>query len=69
MPKGMIYANDSGGLDAVTISVRVEYAPINEYGVETGGYSTLGSESWTMATNTPQRFTTFYSVAPGRESV
>lgn len=69
MPKGMFYANDSGGLDAVTVSVRVEYAHINEYGVETGGYSTLGSESWTMATNTPQRFTKFYSVAPGRYSI
>ena len=69
MPKGMFYANDSGGLDSVTISVRVEYAPINEYGVETGGYSVLGTESWTMATSTPQRISKRYSVASGRYNV
>ena len=69
MPKGMFYANDEGGLDPVHISVRFEYAPIDMYGNPTAGFSTLGTESWTLATNTPQRFSRRYSVPPGRYQV
>lgn len=69
MPKGMFYANDEGGLDAVSITVLIEAGPIDMYGVATGPYVVLGSETWTMATNTPQRFSRRYSVASGRYQV
>ncbi|CAB4123546.1 Tip attachment protein J, partial [uncultured Caudovirales phage] len=69
LPQGLFYANDAGGLDARTVSWRVVVRKIDDSGVAIGGYQTLGSETFTAATNTPQRLTYRYDVAPGRYEI
>lgn len=53
LPNGLFYANNSGGMDARTISFDVE-ARLIINGVPTGDWFLLGSDTITMATNTPQ---------------
>lgn len=53
LPNGLFYANNSGGLDARTISFDVE-ARLLINGAPAGDWFLLGSDTITMATNTPQ---------------
>ncbi len=69
MPRGLYYANTSGGLDPRTITWEVQARAIDDDGVAVGGWMTLGSESFTAATNTPQRLSHRYAVAAGRYEV
>lgn len=68
-PQGMFYANDEGGLDAVTITFTVEAQPIDNNGAPAGDWVTLGAESFSAATATPQMKTYRYNVAEGRYQV
>ena len=54
-PRGLYYANDSGGLDAKSVSFTSEARAIDDDGVAIGSWFTLGTESITAATTTPQR--------------
>jgi len=69
--RGLYYANNAGGLNSVSISWTVEARPIDDLGSPTGSgaYTTLGNESLTAATTTPQRVSKRYSVTPGRYQV
>ncbi len=68
-PRGFYYANDSGGLDARTITWDVQARTIDDDGVATGAWITLGSETHTAATNTAIRLSFKYPVTSGRYEV
>lgn len=67
--RGLYYANDSGALDSKSITVLIEARPIDAAGSPTGGWATLGTETLTGATTTPQRRSFRYTVAAGRYEV
>ena len=69
MPRGLYYANTSGGLDARTIAWEVEARSIDDDGLALGGWVQLAAESVTAATNTAQRRSDRYSVASGRYEI
>jgi hypothetical protein len=69
MPRGVYYANDSGGLNSVSISWTVEAQAINDLGVATGSWFTLGSHTYSAATTTPQRLSYKYKVPEARYQV
>ena len=69
MPRGLYYANDSGGLTSVGVSWLAEAQLINDLGVAVGSWFSLGSESHSAATTTPQRKSYSYAVASGRYQV
>jgi len=69
MSRGLYYANESGGLDAVSISWTVEAQQINDVGAAVGGWFVLGAQSYSAATTTPQRLSYKYAVASGRYQV
>lgn len=68
-PKGLYYANDSGGLTAKTVTLEFEYQEIDDSGTPVGGWATLANVSKTLATNTPQRFTFEIAVTAARYQV
>jgi len=68
-PRGLYYANDSGGLSAVAISFTVEARAIDNSGAPLGSYVTLATETLTAATNTPQRYSFRYTVTAARYEV
>lgn len=65
-PRGMFYANDSGGLSSVSISVQAEVCEIDDSGTEIGSWTTVVSKTYTGATATPQRYSEKASVTAGR---
>lgn len=77
LPQGLYYANDDGGLSSRTTGVEVQYQAIDDDGDPFGNWYQLGDGSdgqpgiykWTMATNTPQRFTVKQKVDSGRYHV
>ncbi|MBI1326998.1 MAG: phage tail protein [Alphaproteobacteria bacterium] len=69
LPKGLYYANDSGGLNSRTASWDVEVRLIDDDGVALGSWFNLGSESITDNTNTAIRKTYKYPVPAGRYEV
>lgn len=77
LPQGLYYANDRGGLDSRSTGVEVRYQQIDDNGDFIGNWQQLGEGNdgqpgiykWTMATNTPQRFTVKEKVDPGRYQV
>ena len=69
LPRGLYYANDAGGLDSRSASWKVEARSIDAEGDPLNDWFTLGSESLTAATTTPQRRTYLYPVAAGRYEV
>lgn len=69
MPRGLYYANDGGGLDAISTSWTVEAQAVNDIGVSIGSWFTLGTESHTAATTTPVRLSKKYAVTAGRYQV
>lgn len=68
-PRGLYYANDSGGLDARSVTFTVEARTIDSGGSPTGSYVTLGTETVTGATSTPQRYSFRYTGLSGRYEV
>lgn len=69
MPRGLYYANDSGGLNGVGTSWTVEAQPIDGAGASTGDWFLLGNESHSAATTTPHRLSYKYDVPQGRYQV
>lgn len=69
MSRGLYYANDGGGLDTVGISWTAEAQLIDDTGAALAGWATLGTESYSAATTTPQRLSYKYKVSPGRYQV
>ncbi len=68
-PRGLYYANDSGGLDSKTITWKAEAQQIDDYGTAIGAWFTLGNETLSAATTTPLRSSYSYSVPSGRYQV
>ncbi len=68
-PRGLYYANDGGGLESRSIQWEVQARAIDDQGVANGSWTTLGSESYSDATNTAQRQSFKYAVTPGRYEV
>ncbi|MDF3837159.1 phage tail protein [Cupriavidus basilensis] len=54
LPNGLFYANNSGGMDARTVSFVAEAQWIRDDGSPFGNWWEMGSDTITMATNTPQ---------------
>lgn len=69
MPKGLYFAGDDGALSSKTITWKVEVRSIDELGQPTGDWSVIGTESFTAATNVPQRRTYSYNIDPSRYEV
>ncbi|WP_288078446.1 host specificity factor TipJ family phage tail protein [Pseudomonas sp.] len=67
--RGLYYANDDGSLSARSASWRVEAQRLDDAGTPITGWSTLGTETLSAATTTPQRQTYRYNVTPGRYQV
>ncbi len=69
LPRGLFYATDSGGLSEVSVTFIVEARLIDDAGAPAGSWTTLGSETITAATTTPQRRSYRYGVPGGRYEV
>lgn len=66
LPRGLYYANDSGGLDEVSVSFAGEYRLIDNSGTPIGNWTSGFSQTVTLKTTTPQRFSYRVAVASGR---
>ena len=69
MPKGLYYANDRGGLDQRTITWATQSRIIDSQGIALSNWTEVGTETFTAATNTPQRLTYNYKVKPARYEI
>jgi sulfur carrier protein ThiS len=69
LPRGLYYANDTGGLETRSLRWRIEAQGIDDGGEPIGDWFVLGEESHSAATNTALRFTFDYPVTPGRYTV
>lgn len=69
MPRGLYYAQDDGSLASKSVTWVVEAQPINASGAPIGGWTTLGTETYSAATNTAQRASYRYAVSAGRYQV
>ena len=68
-PRGLYYANDGGGLDSVSLTVVAEARTIDSGGAPISAWTTLGTETISDKTTTPQRISRRYTVAAGRYEV
>lgn len=70
-PRGLYYANSSGGLDTKSVTVLIQAREIDDSGtpVGAGTWATLGTETISGATTTPQRRSYRYAVTAGRYEV
>lgn len=66
LPRALFHANTDGGLDQMSLSFAVDLRRIDDDGAPLGSWVTAGSESITLATNTPQRLSYRYGVVTGR---
>lgn len=64
--QGLGQYDNKGKLKDFTVSWRIEYRHINDYGQPLSGWAVLDAPSVTMATTTPQRITKSYPVGKGR---
>lgn len=68
-PRGLYYAQDDGSITAKSIVFTVQSRAVNDDGVAIGSWVTLGTETVSAATTTPQRYTFRYAVAASRYEV
>lgn len=68
-PRGLYYASGDGSLAEVSVVVDIEAREIDDSGTPVGSWATLGSETVTAATTTPQRRSFRYNVSAGRYEV
>ncbi|MFT3964113.1 host specificity factor TipJ family phage tail protein [Propionivibrio sp.] len=68
-PRGIYYANDSGGLNEVSMTFTVQARAIDANGNATSGWTTLGTHTLPGATATAQRYSFKYAVNAGRYEV
>lgn len=64
--QGLGQYNNNGELQGFTVSWRIEYRNVDDFGNPTSGWALLDAPSMHMATVTPQRLTKTYPVAEGR---
>lgn len=69
MPAGLYLATSDGTLGNETMTALFEYRLIDDAGAPLGAWTTLSNSSWTLKTNTPQRFTLELDVPSGRYEV
>jgi sulfur carrier protein ThiS len=69
LPRGLFYANDSGGQDSKTVSWQVVARKIDDLGQSVSTWQTLGSESITAASPDAIRRSYSYLVTSGRYEV
>lgn len=69
MIKGLYYANDSGNLEARSVTWQVEARAINDDGDALSAWLLIAQESYSAATNTAQRSSYKYAIASGRYEV
>jgi len=69
LPRGLFYANDSGGQDSKTVSWQVEARKIDDLGQSVSTWQTLGSESITAASPDAIRRSYSYPATSGRYEV
>lgn len=68
-PRGLYYANDDGGLNAVSTTFKVEARTVDDTGAAIGSWVVLGTETIAAATGTAQRKSYRYSVTKARYEV
>lgn len=71
-PRGLYYATDSGSLSEVSVSVLVQARTVDAAGSPTGSWVALNGGApivYRGATNTPQRYSKRFDVAPDRYEV
>lgn len=69
-PGGLYYANNAGGLDSKSLTVKFEARQLDDEGDPVGDWLTLGTETISGATNTAIRKSYRYTLAtPGRYQV
>lgn len=69
LPRGIYYANNSGGLSTHSVSVGVEYREIDDAGASVGSWEVFGDYTYSAATGTAQRRTESIDVPEGRYEV
>ena len=69
LPRGLYYANDAGGLEVRSASWKIDARAIDATGNPVGDWLTLGTESMSAATTTPQRLSFKYPVSSARYEV
>ncbi|OZA06751.1 MAG: hypothetical protein B7X95_01355, partial [Methylophilaceae bacterium 17-44-8] len=67
--RGLFFANDEGGLNPLSLTFKTEARAINDLGVATGSWFTLGTETISAANSTPIRRSYLYTVTEGRYEV
>lgn len=68
-PKGLFYANDDGGLNAVSLAFKTEAREIDDLGAAIGSWVSLGTEVITAANSTAIRKSYTYTVTEARYEV
>ncbi|MCP4536943.1 MAG: phage tail protein, partial [Chloroflexi bacterium] len=68
-PRGLYYASNSGEMTTKSIQWEAQARTIDDQGAGAGSWTSLGSESYSGATNTAQRQSYKYAVTPGRYEV
>lgn len=63
--KGLGLANDAGVIGNLSATVQIDARNIDDFGVATGAWYSLGTETITRATSTPQRVTFSYTLPGG----
>lgn len=66
LQQGLGHYNDQGGLENYTVSWKIEYQAVDDFGNPASEWAVLDAPSLTAATLTPQRLTKAYDVAEGR---
>lgn len=69
LPRGLFYANDAGGQDALEVRWTVQARAVNDAGEATTGWQILGEEVINAASPDTIRRSYRYSVVPGRYEV
>jgi hypothetical protein len=69
LPRGLYYANDSGGLSNASVSYTVQVRAIDNLGDPLGGFVTVLNETFTLADSTQRRYTRDIYVSLGRYEV
>lgn len=68
-PKGLFRAKDDGTLAPVSLYPYAEFRPVDEVGAPLGPWVGLSAPIYTGATSTPQRYSEYIDVVPGRYEV
>lgn len=68
-PAGGGKYNDKGDLVSITATIEIQYQEINDAGATIGAWINLVTQSWTLRTLTPQRFSIDKAIKEGRYQI